>query len=144
MAKFSAGLVMYRLHSGRLEVLLVHPGGPFWAKKDFGAWSIPKGEVPVGEDPLSAAKREFEEELGFTPHGEFVLLGTITQKAEKAVQVWAFEGNCDPHRVRSNTFIMEWPPRSAANSRNFLRSIALTFLDWRKRYGGSIPHKWSF
>jgi predicted NUDIX family NTP pyrophosphohydrolase len=86
MTKFSAGLVMYRLNRGQLEVLLVHPGGPFWAAKDFGAWSIPKGEVPAGENPLSAAKREFEEEIGFTPRGEFVLLGTITQKAGKTVQ----------------------------------------------------------
>ncbi len=112
MAKLSAGLVMCRLGHGQLEVLLVHPGGPFWAKKDLGAWSIPKGEVPAGEDPLSAAKREFEEELGFAPHGEFLALGTVTQKAGKTVEAWAFEGSCDPREIRSNTFRMEWPPRS--------------------------------
>ncbi len=112
MAKPSAGLVMCRLGHGQLEVLLVHPGGPFWAKKDLGAWSIPKGEVPAGEDPLSAAKREFEEELGFAPHGEFLALGTVTQKAGKTVEAWAFEGSCDSREIRSNTFRMEWPPRS--------------------------------
>jgi predicted NUDIX family NTP pyrophosphohydrolase len=112
MPKVSAGLLMYRFRDGRLEVLLVHPGGPFWAKKDLGAWSIPKGEVAEGEDPLSTAKREFEEELGFSPRGEFVLLGKIAQKGGKTVQTWAFEGDCDPHNLRSNTFAVEWPPRS--------------------------------
>jgi predicted NUDIX family NTP pyrophosphohydrolase len=112
MPKASAGLLMYRFRDGRLEVLLVHPGGPFWANKDLGAWSIPKGEVAEGEDPLSTAKREFEEELGFSPHGELVLLGKIAQKGGKTVQAWAFEGDCDPHNLQSNTFAVEWPPRS--------------------------------
>jgi predicted NUDIX family NTP pyrophosphohydrolase len=95
-----------------LEVLLVHPGGPFWAKKDLGAWTIPKGEVEPGEDQLDAARREFEEELGFAPSGEFVPLGEITQKAGKTVRAWAFEGNCDPNKIKSNSFVIEWPPRS--------------------------------
>jgi predicted NUDIX family NTP pyrophosphohydrolase len=112
MATVSAGLIMYRVRSGALEVLLVHPGGPIWANRDAGAWSIPKGEVRTGEDNLVAAKREFEEELGFPPHGEFVLLGTLTQKGGKTVHAWAFEGDCDPAATRSNTFTMEWPPRS--------------------------------
>jgi predicted NUDIX family NTP pyrophosphohydrolase len=112
MPKLSAGLLMYRIRDGRLEVLLAHPGGPFWAKKDQGAWSIPKGEVEPGEDAFSTAKREFEEELGFQPQGEFTELKSIQQKGGKTVQAWAVEGNCDPASMRSNTFLMEWPPRS--------------------------------
>lgn len=103
---------MYRVRTGRLEVLLVHPGGPLWAKKDLGAWSIPKGEVGPGEDELSTAMREFEEETGVSPQGEFIPLGTITQKSGKAVRAWAFRGDCDPAALKSNTFVMEWPPRS--------------------------------
>ena len=110
--KTSAGLLMYRRRDGRLEFLLVHPGGPFWARKDEGAWTIPKGEFQPGEDPLAAAKREFEEELGFAPAGEFVQLEPIKQKSGKLVQAWAFEGDCDPIAVKSNTFSLEWPPRS--------------------------------
>jgi predicted NUDIX family NTP pyrophosphohydrolase len=112
MAKVSAGLLMYRVRGGRPEVLLVHPGGPIWAKRDAGAWSIPKGEVSPGEDALATAKREFEEETGIPPQGEFIPLGTITQKGGKAVRAWAFEGDCDPRSIKSNTFTMEWPPRS--------------------------------
>jgi predicted NUDIX family NTP pyrophosphohydrolase len=112
MAKASAGLLMYRIRDGRVQVLLVHPGGPFWAKKDYGAWSIPKGEISPAEDPLLCAKREFEEETGMAPEGQFVSLGTITQKSGKTVHAWAFEGDCDPARLHSNTFLMEWPPRS--------------------------------
>jgi predicted NUDIX family NTP pyrophosphohydrolase len=110
--KLSAGLLMYRRRFGRCEVLLVHPGGPFWTKKDDGAWSIPKGEVSPGEDLLSAAQREFEEEIGYRPDGRFVPLGTVKQKAGKTVQAWAFEGSCDPATIRSNKFAIEWPPRS--------------------------------
>lgn len=94
------------------RVLLVHPGGPYWAKKDLGAWSIPKGEFVPPEDPLEAAKREFAEELGFAPQGEFILLGEVKQAGGKIVQAWAFEGDCDPSACKSNTFEMEWPPRS--------------------------------
>ena len=103
---------MYRVRDGVLEVLLAHPGGPIWAKKDAGAWTIPKGEVEPGEDQLATARREFEEELGFAPSGEFMPLDTITQKSGKIVRAWAFEGDCDPKAIQSNPFSMEWPPRS--------------------------------
>jgi predicted NUDIX family NTP pyrophosphohydrolase len=103
---------MYRRQGARLEVLLVHPGGPLWAKKDYGAWSIPKGEIAPGENPLSRARQEFQEEIGLLPEGEFMPLGTITQKGGKTVTAWAFEGDCDPSRIKSNTFQMDWPPRS--------------------------------
>ncbi|HEV2382852.1 MAG TPA: NUDIX domain-containing protein [Terriglobia bacterium] len=112
MAKVSAGLLLFRYRDGRLQVFLVHPGGPFWARKDEGAWSIPKGEVGDGEDPLAAAKREFEEETGIQPSGDFVPLAAIRQKAGKVVQAWAFAGDCDPRQTRSNSFTMEWPARS--------------------------------
>jgi predicted NUDIX family NTP pyrophosphohydrolase len=104
---------MYRTRpSGGPEVLLVHPGGPFWRNKDEGAWTIPKGEVPDGEDLLAAARREFEEELGFPPAGPFAPLQPVKQKGGKVVHAWCFEGDCDPAAVRSNTFGMEWPPKS--------------------------------
>ena len=112
MAKVSGGLVMYRVRDGKLEVLLVHLGGPFWAKKDEGAWFIPKGEIAAGEDEFSAAKREFEEETGFKAEGTFIALGNIRHKSGKTVHAWAFEGSCDPGAIKSNTFSMEWPPRS--------------------------------
>lgn len=112
MAKISAGLVMYRTRRGELEALLVHPGGPFWAKKDDGAWFIPKGELNPGEEPLAGAKREFAEETGLTPHGPFLPLGSVKQKSGKTIFAWAFAGDCDPATIQSNTFTMEWPPRS--------------------------------
>lgn len=112
MPKLSAGLIMYRVRAGRVELLLVHPGGPFWTKKDEGAWSIPKGEVSTEEDELAAARREFLEETGIIPEGEFSLLGKVVQKSGKSVRAWAFEGDCDPAALKSNTFTMEWPPRS--------------------------------
>ena len=112
MAKKSAGLLLYRNESGTLEVFLVHPGGPFWAKKDSGAWSIPKGEFVEGEEPLAAAKREFEEETGFTADGKFTELKPLKQPSGKIIYAWALEGDCDASRIRSNTFSMEWPPRS--------------------------------
>ena len=112
MPKKSAGLLMYRRRSGMLEVFLVHPGGPFWSKKDAGAWSIPKGEYTAGEDPLEAAKREFQEETGFQASGEFVPLTPRKQPSGKIITAWAFEGDCDASAVKSNTFLMEWPPRS--------------------------------
>ena len=117
MAKTSAGLLMYRQKQGRTEVLLVHPGGPWWKKKDLGAWSIPKGEY-TDEAPLSAARREFEEELGFAPEGDLLFLGSIFQKGGKQVTAWATEGDCDPETVVSNTFSLEWPPNSG-NIREF-------------------------
>lgn len=103
---------MFRRLSDELEVFLVHPGGPLWAKKDKGAWTIPKGEYEEDESPLSAAKREFEEETGFYASGEFVDLGSIKQKSGKIVTAWAFEGDCDPDKLISNTCEIEWPPRS--------------------------------
>ena len=112
MAKTSAGLLLYRRRGGRLEVLLVHPGGPFWAKKDRGAWSIPKGELERDEAPLAAARREFREETGHAAAGEFLPLGTSRQPGGKTVIAWAVEGDLDPAAIVSNEFAMEWPPRS--------------------------------
>ena len=112
MAKASAGLLMFRVSSGVLQVLLVQPGGPFWAKKDEGAWSIPKGELAAREEPLAAAQREFEEETGCRVQGPFIPLTPITQRGGKLVQAWAVEGDCDPAQLRSNLFSLEWPPKS--------------------------------
>jgi predicted NUDIX family NTP pyrophosphohydrolase len=110
--KNSAGLLLFRLRDGHLEIFLVHPGGPLWARKDLGAWSIPKGRIEDGENALDAAQREFEEETGLKPEGAFVPLTPVTQRGGKVVYGWAFEGDCDPGTVSSNTFTMEWPPRS--------------------------------
>jgi predicted NUDIX family NTP pyrophosphohydrolase len=103
---------MYRKPETDLEIFLVHPGGPFWANKDNGAWSIPKGEYEEDEDALEAARREFHEETGFTAQGVFLDLGVIKQAGGKTVAAWAFEGNCDPQHLKSNTCQIEWPPRS--------------------------------
>ena len=113
MAKRSAGLLLYRPAGDGLELLLVHPGGPFWAKRDAGAWSLPKGEYADGDDPLASARREFEEETGTAPPaGEAMELGSVTQKNGKQVIAWAIEGDLDAGDITSNTFTMEWPPRS--------------------------------
>ena len=104
--------MMYRRRNSELEVFVVHPGGPFWSKKDLGARSIPKGEYANDEEPLEVAKREFEEETGFPSKGNFIGLGDLKQPGGKIVTAWAFEGDCDPKKLRSNTFMMEWPPRS--------------------------------
>jgi predicted NUDIX family NTP pyrophosphohydrolase len=113
VARRSAGILLYRLGPGGPEVLLVHPGGPFWARRDAGAWSIPKGEHDDGEDPQATALREFEEETGTAlPPGELTELGSVRQKNGKVVSAWAAEGDLDPDSVESNTFTMEWPPRS--------------------------------
>ena len=112
MPKTSAGLLMYRRNGGTLEVLLVHPGGPFWAKKDLGAWSVPKGECDPGEDELQAARREVNEETGLTPDGPFAALQSVKQPSGKLVVAWAVEFDCNPANITSNTFSMEWPPRS--------------------------------
>lgn len=108
----SAGILLYRIRSGALEVFLVHPGGPFWAEKDAGAWSIPKGEYQEGADPLESAKREFFEETGSSIDGKFVALTPLKQPSGKRVHAWAVMGDVDASSVRSNTFSMEWPPRS--------------------------------
>jgi len=110
--KESAGLLMYRWCNSALEVFLVHPGGPYWAKKDLGAWSIPKGECAEDEDRRDAAKREFQEETGFLPEGNFIALTPIKQPGGKLVHAWAFKGDCDAEAIVSNTFSIEWPPRS--------------------------------
>jgi predicted NUDIX family NTP pyrophosphohydrolase len=113
MPASSAGILLYRRRGDRLEVLLVHPGGPFWARRDQGAWSIPKGEYAAGEDPFDAARREFAEELGVeAPHGPAEDLDDVRQKGGKRVCAWALEGDLDPAAIESNTFELEWPPRS--------------------------------
>lgn len=112
MTKQSAGILLYRRKGEQLEVFLGHPGGPFWAKKDPGSWSIPKGEYPDGEAPLKAAIREFEEETGYRPSGNFIQLTSIRQKGHKTVHCWAVEGDLDADSIVSNLFEMEWPPRS--------------------------------
>ncbi len=112
MAKLSAGFLMYRFVDGELQVLLAHPGGPFFRNKDEGVWSIPKGEPETGEDLLAAARREFAEETSLTPQEPFIPLSPIQQKGGKVVHAWAFVGDCDPNSFSSNTFQMEWPPKS--------------------------------
>ena len=112
VAKKSAGLLLYRNVDGRLEVLLVHPGGPLWTGKDEGIWSIPKGEFQPPEEPLTAARREFEEETGMTPGGNFIALDPVRQPSGKIVFAWAVAGDFDPARLKSNTFSLEWPANS--------------------------------
>src|SRR5216684_5961308 len=110
--KKTAGILLYRMRDAGLEVFLVHPGGPFWMKKDDGAWSIPKGEMEEGEDPLNAAKREFHEETGCSVEGNFIPLTPLKHRGGKLVYAWAVEGDCDAESIKSNLFSMEWPPRS--------------------------------
>jgi predicted NUDIX family NTP pyrophosphohydrolase len=112
LARKSAGLLIHRIRDRQLQVFLVHPGGPFWAKKDLGAWSIPKGEHADSEDPLTVAKRELQEETGLEVQGEFVKLQTIRQAGGKLVTAFAVAADFDPGEIRSNSFEMEWPPRS--------------------------------
>jgi predicted NUDIX family NTP pyrophosphohydrolase len=112
MPKQSAGLLVYRKRGKRLEVFLVHPGGPFWQNKDAGAWSIPKGEFAGGEDSLEVAKREFQEETGMPIEGPFTALESIKQRSGKTVHAWLVEADIDVSQVKSNTFSLEWPPRS--------------------------------
>jgi predicted NUDIX family NTP pyrophosphohydrolase len=113
MPRLSAGLLMYRIGSGGIQVLLAHPGGPLFCSKDDGVWSIPKGEPESNEDLLATAQREFEEETGIKPIGPFLSLAPIRQKGGKIVHAWAFAGDCDPKTSKSNIFTMEWPPHSA-------------------------------
>jgi predicted NUDIX family NTP pyrophosphohydrolase len=112
MAVHSAGILLYRGHGPGREVFLVHPGGPFWARKEEGAWSVPKGIVDPKEDALAAARREFKEETGFEVAGEFQDLGIFRQPSGKRLHVWALEGDCDPSKLASNTFEIAWPPKS--------------------------------
>jgi predicted NUDIX family NTP pyrophosphohydrolase len=112
MPKRSAGLLPYRFREGKLEVFLVHPGGPYWAKKDLGAWSIPKGEYGPEEDPLEVARREYREETGYEAGGDFIPLTDRKQPSGKIITAWAFAGDCDLDAITSNTFSLEWPPRS--------------------------------
>src|ERR1700704_6243517 len=117
MPKRSAGLLLYRLSDDDASVLLVHPGGPFWAKKDLGAWSIPKGEYAAGEDPLAVARREFEEETGAHPAGGLPALGGGAPPGRQPRSPWAVAGDFDPATLVSNTFELEWPPRSGRKAR---------------------------
>lgn len=112
MAKQAAGILLYRWNAGRLEVLLAHPGGPLWARKDYASWTLPKGQFTDDELPLDAAKREFEEEMGSKPDGDFRSLGTLKQPSGKVIHAWAVESDFDVTTVKSNLFTMEWPPRS--------------------------------
>jgi len=117
MAKVSSGLLMYRIRNGKPQVLLAHPGGPIFRNKDAGAWTIPKGELAEGEDRLAAAQREFAEEIGVPAAGPFVPLQPVTQKSGKVVHAWAVQGDLDVRSVKSNTFSIEWPPKSGKISR---------------------------
>ena len=112
MPEKSGGILMFRRKAAQPEFLLVHPGGPFWARKDRGAWSIPKGVYKDGEDPLSAAKREFHEETGAYAAGDCIPLGSFQQRSGKIVSAWAIEGDFDVKQFKSNMFAMEWPPKS--------------------------------
>jgi predicted NUDIX family NTP pyrophosphohydrolase len=134
-SKRSAGLLMYRSRKGEIEVFLVHPGGPLWAKKDQGAWTLPKGEHEADEDPLVAAQREFQEETGFIASGNFIELGSVRQKSGKIVIAWAFEGDCDPAELVSNTCEIEWPPRSG-------KRMEIPEIDRGRWYGFAEAHKY--
>lgn len=112
MTVHSGGILLFRYRAGRLQLLLVHPGGPYWERKDEGVWSIPKGLFEENEEPLEAARREFAEETGFEAAGEFIGLGELVQPSKKIVHAWALQGDLDTTRIKSNTFTLEWPPDS--------------------------------
>ncbi|WP_339627874.1 NUDIX domain-containing protein [uncultured Maribacter sp.] len=116
MPKISAGIILYRLNNSDTEVLLVHPGGPFWVKKNMGSWSIPKGEIEPEEDLLEAAIRETKEETGIKSKGKFIALSPLKQKSGKIIHAWALQGNFDPLDLKSNSFEMIWPPKSGKNN----------------------------
>ena len=128
MPRLSAGLLMYRIKDGAIQVLLAHPGGPYFAKKDDESWSIPKGEPGPDEDLFLTAQREFEEETGLKPAGPFVPLKPVKQKGGKVVHAWAFVGDCDPANIHSNTFTMEWPPKSG-QQKQFPETDRAEFFD---------------
>jgi len=133
---------MFRRRAGAVEVLLAHPGGPFWARRDEASWTLPKGEIGPDEDPLAAARREFQEETGFTSTPPFLPLGELRQKSGKRITAWAFEGDADPARLVSNTFEMEWPPRSG-RTQSFPEVDRLEWVDFetarRKLIAGQAP-----
>ncbi len=139
--RISAGLLMYRIHTHALQVLLAHPGGPLFSRRDAGVWSIPKGEVGPGEALLDTAQREFREETGIEPQGPYLALAPIQQKGGKIVHAWAFEGDCDPSRLTSNTFHMEWPPRSG-QSREFPEVDRADFFDLATAHQKIKPSQW--
>lgn len=152
MITTSAGLLMYRRHAGNLEVLLVHPGGPFWARKDQGAWFIPKGELEPGEAPLAAARREFCEETGFDPPAMaggdaasslYIPLGEARRSSGKKVMIFAFAGDCDPQQMRSNLFELEWPPRSG-NRRQFPEADRAAFFTLAAARASIHAGEWLF
>lgn len=143
MSKTSAGLILFRGRGEGLEILLVHPGGPFWKKKDDGAWFIPKGELNPEEDALAAATREFQEETGLKPEGAFLPLGSVRQKSGKTIFAWAFEGDCEPTTLRSNTFKMEWPPKSGRQE-EFPEVDRAAFFDERQASQKMHPVEFAF
>lgn len=139
-AKQSAGILAFRRSTRDIEVFLVHPGGPYWAKRDMGVWSLPKGEFPEEEDGLAVAKREFSEETGLIVEGQFLPLGTAKQRGGKIVTAWAIEANLDPNLVKSNTFTMEWPPKSGRmqKSRKLTKPIGSLWIK-RESLKGQAP-----
>lgn len=137
MPKRSAGLLLYRRRDESIEVFLVHPGGPFWAKKDRGAWSIPKGEYEDDEDPLAAARREFKEETGFPAPADAIALGEVKQAGGKIVTAWAAPGDCDPAKLVSNSCEIEWPPRSG-------RKMEIPEVDRGAWFPIEEAHDWIF
>jgi predicted NUDIX family NTP pyrophosphohydrolase len=142
MPRQSAGLLVYRRKLSRLQVFLVHPGGPFWAKKDLGAWSIPKGEIDESEEALSAARREFAEEVGSGIDGTFIALTPRAQPSRKLIHAWAVEGDVDETGVKSNEFEIEWPPKSGKMQRfaEVDRAAWFSIVEARQRiHRGQIP-----
>ncbi len=143
MPRTSAGLLLYRTSEGRLEVLLVHPGGPFWANKDLGAWSIPKGEANEEEDLFVAARREFREETGFSAEGPTFALGHLRQRRDKTVYAWAVRSDFDPGRLHSNTFEIEWP-RGSGETRSFPEVDRAAWFDLAEARRRIVPGQVGF
>lgn len=143
MPKTSAGILFYRFEKNKLQVLLLHPGGPFWQKKDIGAWSIPKGESEPGEELLNAAIRETEEETGIKPNGNFIELKPLKQKSGKIVYAWAVQSDLDPSAIRSNTFEMEWPPKTG-KKKSFPEIDKAAWLDVEEAKNKIVPGQVAF